>query len=92
LNRYSGKERGRRLIAEKLISDRQKSQPLHPSTVVSCAVEIGVDVKRVANDREKDSIWKVLGENSANSSVAMNYAEQFWLSSGSMYGSQNFVD
>jgi hypothetical protein len=59
---------------------------------VAGAVENGVDVKRVANDREKDSIWKALGEDSANSSVAMNYAEQFWLSSGSMYGSQYFVD
>jgi hypothetical protein len=56
------------------------------------AVKNRVNVKRFADDREKDSIWKVLGENSANSSVAMNYAEQFWLSSGSMYGSQNFVD
>jgi len=80
------------LIVEKLIIDRQKSKPLHPSTVVSCAVEDSMNVQRFASDREEDPIWKALGEDSANSSVAMNYAEQFWLSSGSMYGSQYFVD
>jgi hypothetical protein len=92
LNRYSVKETGRWLIVEKLIIDRQKSKPLHPSTVVSCAVEDSMNVQRFASDREEDPIWKTVREDTPNVCVAMNDAKHVGIVCRSMERSQYLVE
>jgi hypothetical protein len=51
-----------------------------------------MDVERLANDREEDSIRKTICENASDAPIPMNDAKEFWILLSAADRCQNFVD
>jgi len=75
-----------------LLRDESRLQSFRPPPIVARGVKDRVNVKRFADDREKDSVRKTVCEHASNLSIAMNNAKQLRIILRAVCRSQYLVD